>query len=163
MSLCRPLPTNFCLKRSHNCFFLIFWICFAIFYEFSITRLVGIKRNDNFYFPCFSVYSNILCLEMSHNDIFKFSEFFFYFFWIFYYASGWNGTWRYFLFSPLLSVSPLILAWNEAIIVFYNFLNFFVMCLEFSITHWVGMKRNDNLYFLSFWASSNQFLLEKKP
>ena len=43
------------------------------------------------------------------------------------------------------------------------FLNFFAICLEFSITHWVGTKRNDNLYFLSFSAFSNQFLLEKKP
>ena len=80
-----------------------------------------------------------------------------------YYASGWNGTERWFLFSLFLNVSPLILDCNEAIIVFYNFLNFFDMCLEFSITYWVGTKRNYNLDFLSFSASSNQFLLEKKP
>ena len=45
---------------------------------------------------------------------------------------------------------PLILAWNEATIVFYNFLNFFAICMEFSITHWVGTKRNHNLYFCLF-------------
>ena len=43
-----------------------------------------------------------------------------------------------------------------------NFLNFFGICLEFSVTHWVGTKRNDNLYFLSFSAFFNQFSLEKK-
>ena len=51
--------------------------------------------------------------------------------------------------------------WNEAILVFYNFSNFFAICLEFSITLWVGTKRNDNLYSLSFSAISNQFLLKK--
>ena len=135
----RPFPTNFCLKRCHNCIYLIFWI----FYEFSITRRVETKQNDNFYFPCFSVYSNLLWLEMkpqwyfyifrifllffrnfllrvglkrngmiififlvsrsiptyygvkwSHNGIFIFSEFFFYFLGIFYYASGRNETER---------------------------------------------------------------------
>ena len=44
-----------------------------------------------------------------------------------------------------------------------NFLNFFAICLEFSIRHWVGTKGNDNLYFLSFSAFSNQFMIEKKP
>ena len=29
-------------------------------------------------------------------------------------------------------------------------MNFFVIWLEFSITHWVGTKRNDNLYFCLF-------------
>ena len=33
--------------------------------------------------------------------------------------------------------------------VFFNFLNFFAIFLEFSITLWVGTKRNDNFYFLS--------------
>ena len=29
-------------------------------------------------------------------------------------------------------------------------MNFFAICLEFFITHWVGTKRNDNLYFRLF-------------
>ena len=44
-----------------------------------------------------------------------------------------------------------------------NFLNFFVFFLEFSITRWVGTKRNDNFYFLYFSAFSNLFWLEMKP
>ena len=63
-SLSRPFPTNFCLKRSHNCIFFNFLNFFAIFYEFSITRRVGTKRNDNFYFSCFSVYSDLVRLEI---------------------------------------------------------------------------------------------------
>ena len=34
--------------------------------------------------------------------------------------------------------------------VFFNFLNFFAIFLEFSITRRVGTERNDNFYFLSF-------------
>ena len=88
------ISNQFLLEKKPQQFFSNFLNFFAIFYEFSITRRVGTKRNDNFYFPCFSVYSNLLCLVMSHNDIFKFSEFFFYFFGIFFYASGNNETER---------------------------------------------------------------------
>ena len=42
-------------------------------------------------------------------------------------------------------------------------MNFLAISVEFSITHCVGTKRNDNLYFLCFSAFSNQILLEKKP
>ena len=126
MSLSRPFPTNFCLKRSHNSLFQIFWIFFAIFYELSITRQVGMKRNDNFYFPCFSVYSNLLCLEMSHNDIFKFFKFFFYFSGIFYYVSGRNETERQFLFSVFLGLFQPILALNEGKkMVFFKIFSYF--------------------------------------
>ena len=47
--------------------------------------------------------------------------------------------------------------------VFLNFLNFFAIFLEFSITDWVGTGRNDNFYFLSFSAFPDLFWLEKKP
>ena len=42
--------TYFGFKRIHNCILYFF----AIFLEFSITRRVGTKRNDNFYFLSFS-------------------------------------------------------------------------------------------------------------
>ena len=45
----------------------------------------------------------------------------------------------------------------------FNFLNFFTVVLEFSITGHVGTKRNDNFYFLSFFAFFNIFWLEKMP
>ena len=45
-------------------------ICFnflnfvAILLKFSITRRVGTKRNDNFYFLSFSAFPFLFCLEM---------------------------------------------------------------------------------------------------
>ena len=47
------------------------------------------------------------------------------------------------------------MAWNESIMVFFNFFNFFAIFLEFPITHRVGTKRNDNFYFRSFSDFSN--------
>ena len=40
----------------------------------------------------------------------------------------------------------------------FNFLNFFAIFLEFSITLRVGMERKDNLYFLSFTAFLQRIL-----
>ena len=163
--------------------------------EFYITRRVGTKRNDNFYFLSFSAFSNLFWLEMkpqryfliflifmlfywnfllcvgrepngtitfifllSHpfpsyfglkwilNDIFSFLQFF----WIFYYASGRNEMERKFLFSSFLGLFQSTLAWNEAVIVLFNFLNFFPIFLKFSTTCWVGTKQNGNFYFPSF-------------
>ena len=45
----------------------------------------------------------------------------------------------------------------------FNFLNFFTVVLEFSITGHAGTKRNDNFYFLSFFAFFNLFWLETMP
>ena len=47
--------------------------------------------------------------------------------------------------------------------IFFNFLNFFAIFLEFSIKRWVGTKRNDLFYFLYFSTISNLFWLEMKP
>ena len=47
--------------------------------------------------------------------------------------------------------------------VFFNFLNFFAILLDFSITRCVGTERTDNFYFFSFSALSNLFWLERKP
>ena len=138
-----PFRTNFCLKRSHNCIF-------SIFLQFLMNFLlrVGLERNGViiFIFPVFQSILTYYSLKWSHNGSF-------------YYASGWNGTERYFLFSLFLNVSPLILAWNEAIIVFYNFFNFFPIFFEFPITCRIGTKQNNNFYFLSFLAFLNIFLL----
>ena len=46
---------------------------------------------------------------------------------------------------------------------FYNFLNFFAIFLEFSITDRVGIDRNDNFYFLSFFAFPCLFGLKRSP
>ena len=126
---------------------------FAIFLEFSFTRWVGTKRNDNFYFLYFD-------LKWSLNGIF----WFFFFFFLEFFITRWVWTERKDIFYSLfLGISQPILAWNDAIMVFINFLNLFANFLEFSITRRVGMKRNDNFYFLSFSAFSNLFRLEIKP
>ena len=117
--------------------------------EFSIRRWVGTKRNDNFYFLYFSAFSNLFWLEMKPQWYFLIFWFFFFFFGIFYYPSGRNGTERQFLFFIFLGISQPILAWNEAITVFFNLLNFFAIFLEFYLKRQGGTQRNDNFFFLS--------------
>ena len=51
-----------------------------------------------------------------------------------------------------------IQALNEAILAFFNFLNFFAIFLEFLVMRQVGTERNYNFYFLSFFAFSKLFL-----
>ena len=46
--------------------------------------------------------------------------------------------------------------------VFFNFLNFFAIVLEFSLPRREGTKQSDNFYFLSFSAFSNIFWLGMK-
>ena len=72
---------------------------------------------------------------------------FLHFFGIPYSVSGWNGSEREFFFSLILSLSRLILAWNEATMMFSDFLNFFAIFLEFLILGRVGMDRNENFFF----------------
>ena len=60
--------------------------------------------------------------------------------------------------SIFLILFQLSLAWNEFIMVFFNFSNFFVIFLEFSITHRVGTKRNDSFLFSLFPILSQPIL-----
>ena len=67
------------------------------------------------------------------------------------------------MFSLFHSIFHPILLGNEAMMVFFHFLNFFAIFLEFSITRRVETERNDNFYFLSFSSFSILFWLEMKP
>ena len=96
-------------------------------------------------------------------DFYHFFHFFANFFGIFYYASSGNETERQFLFSLFLGLFQPILAWDEATMVFFDFLILFSLFLEISITRRVGTKRRDNFYILSFSAFSNLFWLGMKP
>ena len=69
-----------------------------------------------------------------------------------------NGT--IIFISPFLIYFQPTLAWNEFIMVFFNF---FVIFLEFSFMPQVRMEQKDNFYFFSFAAFSYQFSLEMKP
>ena len=62
---------------------------------------------------------------------FNFFKFFCNFFGILYYALGWNETEQQYLLSFFLGLFQPILALNEAILAFFNFLNFFAIFLEF--------------------------------
>ena len=67
---------------------------FAISFEFSLTRRIGMKRNYNFYFLSPSLFQPVLAWNAAEIVFFWFFEKFCYFFGIFYYASIWNGTER---------------------------------------------------------------------
>ena len=105
--------------------FFNFFNLFAIFLEFSITRRVGMKRNDNFYFLYFSAFSNYFGWKLSHMGIYYFYEFCYYFFGIFNYGSGgWDGSEQYVSLSLFLGLLQRILDRKEA-------------TMEFSITRQV--------------------------
>ena len=68
-----------------------------------------------------------------------------------------------FNFSLFFFLFQTTLAWNEAIMVFFNFFNSFAIFLVFSITRRIGTEQNDNFYFLSLSSFSNLFWLQMKP
>ena len=61
---------------------------------------------------------------------------------------------EYFYFLSLVDLFHLILAWNEATMVFFLFFSLF---LEFCISHQVGTERKYNFYFRSFSSFSNLY------
>ena len=63
-----------------------------------------------------------------------------------------------FLFSLFHHLFQPILAWKEAMVVIYNFLNFFAIFWEFSIVCWVGKHRNDFFLFSLFLGLSQPIL-----
>ena len=76
----RSILTYYGLKCSHNGIF-IFRNFFSIFLEFSFTRRVRTKRNDNFCFPSFSAFFNVFWLETKPQWYFflSFYDFFLFF------------------------------------------------------------------------------------
>ena len=105
--------------------FFNFFNFFAISLEFSISRRVGTERNDNFYFLSFSR-PFPTCFGLIGCHYFK----------------------MVFLFSLFHGILQPILAENEAIVVFFNFLNFFAIFLEFSISRRVGTEQNVTTIFI---------------
>ena len=141
--------------------FFSFLNFFAIFLEFSIKYCVETERNDNFYFLSFSPFSNLFWLEMNPYWYIWIFWIFLLLFWNFQFSVGYErNVMIIFILSLSSSFSNLFLVSKDAITVFFNFLNFFAIFLEFSITRRVGTERNGNFYFLSFSAFSNLFWLE---
>ena len=81
-SLFQPFPAYFGLKRNHKRFFN-FLKFFPIFLEYSITRWVRTKWNDNFYFLYFSAFSNLFWHKMKPQLYFLIFFIFLLFFWNF--------------------------------------------------------------------------------
>ena len=131
------------------------------FWNFLLRVVQERNRTIIFIFSLSLRFPTYFGLKRSHNGVFQLFEFFCYFFWIFYFVSCRNGTERNDSF--LLCIFLPILAWKEPIMVFFNFLNFFNVLLEFSIMCRVGLKRTDNFYFFSFLAFTDRFWLEMKP
>ena len=117
----------FWLEMNHNGISFIFWIFFTIFMEFSITCWAGTKRNETiiFIFYISNPFPTYFGLKWTIMVLLLFFELFYYFYGIFYYALGRNETERKYLFSFFLNLFQPILALNEAILAFFNFLNFF--------------------------------------
>ena len=137
------------------------------FWNFLLRVGNGIERNGmtNFIFSISMRFTTNFGLKWSHNDIFKFSNYFAIFLEFSISCRVGTKTEWYVLYSLFLGLYQPILAWNEAIIVFFNFLNFFAIFLEFSITlrERNRTERNDKFYFLYFYAFYNQFWLEMEP
>ena len=119
------------------------------FLEFSITRRMGTKRNDNFIFSIPRPFPTDFGLDWSHNGIFWFFDFFFLFLEFSITCRVRTERKENFYFFLFFGLFQPIFAWNEAITVSFNLLNFFAIFFEFSLTRRVGMKRNDDFYFLS--------------
>ena len=63
-------------------------------------------------------------------------------------------------FSLFLGLSQPVLASNEAIMMFFNFLNFIAIFLKFSIPGPVGTDRNDNYFFSLSQPIPSHFVLK---
>ena len=101
-----------------------------------------------FIFPLSWPIPTYYSLIWNHNGILKFSEFYCYFFRIFYYATSRNETERSLLFSLFLGLFQPILALNEATMVFFDFFKFFPIFLKFSIMRQVGTEWNRTTIFI---------------
>ena len=140
--------------------FFNFWIFFLFFWNFLFQ--VGKERNGAiiFIFSLSQHFPTYFGLGWIRNGIF---QFFRYFFEIFSSPSGRNESEWWFFFSLCLCLFHPIWVWNEAVMVFFNFLNIFAIFMKFSLILREGTKQNDNFYFLSFSAFSILFGLEMKP
>ena len=121
-----------------NEFITVFFNFFVIFLEFSFVPWVRMERKDNSYFLCFAAFSCLSSLEMK-------PQWYFLIFLIFLaiylefsithrVGTERNGT---IIFASLFLIffQP-ILAWNEFIMVFFNFLNYLPFLWNF--LSWLG-------------------------
>ena len=119
------------------------------FSEFSITRSVGTKRNDNFYFLNLSAYSNLFfAWKKAIIGFFNFLKIFAIF--LEFSFTRWVGMKRNdnFYFLYFLSFSNLFLLEMKPQWYCLIFWFFFFFFLEFFIIRRVWTERKDNFYSL---------------
>ena len=127
----RSIATYYGLKWSHNGIF-IFSEFFSFFLEFSITRWVGTKRNDNFCFPSFSAFFNVFWLEMKPQWYFSnFWYFFSNFFMNFLLRVGLEQNGMIIFIFPVFGSIPTYYVLKLATMIFLNFLKFFPIFWNF--------------------------------
>ena len=159
VSLFQPI---FAWKEAITGFFNFLKIFAIFFWKFLLH--FGWERNGTtiFIFSISRPFQTYFDLKWSPNIIIWFFDFSSFFFLEFFIACRvWTERKDNF-YSLFLGISQPILAWNGAIMVFFNLFNFFAIFLEFSPTRQVGTKRNNNFYFLPLSAFSNLFWFEKK-
>jgi len=93
--------------------FINFLNLFAIFLEFSITRRVGMKRNDNFYFLSFSAFPNLFRLAIMPYEYLLLLRILLLFFWNFQLWVGWVGMDRNNMFHYLSFLAFFNVFWIE--------------------------------------------------
>ena len=91
----------------------------SLFLEFSITSLIGRERKDNFYFFSFSAFSNLFWHEMKPQWYFLIFLNFVIFFWNFLLPVRSEGNGKKTFIFLFLGLYQPILAWNDAIMVFF--------------------------------------------
>ena len=146
-------PDPFSLEMKPEWCFLIFWIFLPFFLDFSI--LGGARRIETInFFLSFSICPDPFWLEIRHEWCFLI---FFALFMEFSIQGRVGRIGTIIFFSFFLDLCQLVLAWNEAWIVHFNFLYFFAIFFRIFYS-WSGRKdRNDNFLFLSFVTCPNPF------
>ena len=142
------------MERNDNFSFLLFLFFCYFFWNFLLRISLELNGMMIFIYSLSQPFPTYYGLKWScYGIILIYWIVFLRFFWNFLLRAGqeWND------------ISQPILAWNEAIMVFFNFLIFFSLFLEFYISRRVGTERKDNFYFRSFSCFSKLFWLEKKP
>ena len=134
---------------------------FPIFWNFLLRVWWEPIRMISFIFSLSWLFATYLGLKRSHNIFFLFFEFFCYFHGIFFFESGRNTSEGFFFYFLSFSAFAILFCLKRSYDGVSNFLNFFAIFLEFSITGWVGTDQN-HFFFLSFSVFPNLFWLEMK-
>ena len=106
--------------------FFNFWIFLLLFLEFSCLGRVGTEIGTKFFFFTFSVYLILVSIEILLEWCFYFILLGFVLFFLEFSCLGRVGKeFGTKIFSLFLGLSHLGLEWNNARMMFFNFLNFF--------------------------------------